>query len=367
MAQKTDVELLAQISAVIKANGNREITPALDSAIRNNVVDSKVNKNGGLILLSLLGYTTDLTPTDDKHLTPKKYVDDIVTSGAYDDTPVFYLDGSRALTGPMDAGNQNISNIDDLIVNDGGFLRNTSSNAYIRLTGAGNIELDGTSLVGNRILELDASNILVTIAKGTAYNKNFGTAVGDVLQGGTSIVLPTATTLTVASDENATTILGRAKIASPVADVMYIGHFDHCTATDYAIAHNAAGAVVFNTASGQNMFFSTGNTTRLTLSTALLTYAAVGISMTNIGAAPGSVTDTFRMYGADVVAGNAAPHFVTENGGIIKIYRETGWTLPTGTPSKAGFDTSTATLTQVAETVKAIMDYLLTNTGHLGS
>ena len=36
-----------------------------------------------------------------------------------------------------------------------------------------------------------------------------------------------------------------------------------------------------------------------------------------------STTDAFRMYSADVVAGNAAPHFRTENGAVIKIYQET--------------------------------------------
>jgi hypothetical protein len=36
-----------------------------------------------------------------------------------------------------------------------------------------------------------------------------------------------------------------------------------------------------------------------------------------------STTDAFRMYSADVVAGNAAPHFRTENGAVIKLYQET--------------------------------------------
>jgi hypothetical protein len=44
----------------------------------------------------------------------------------------------------------------------------------------------------------------------------------------------------------------------------------------------------------------------------------------NNGTAPsGNVTDSFQQYSADIVAGNAAPHFRTENGNIIKIYRET--------------------------------------------
>ena len=36
-----------------------------------------------------------------------------------------------------------------------------------------------------------------------------------------------------------------------------------------------------------------------------------------------NVTDSFQQYSADIVAGNAAPHFRTENGGIIKLYKET--------------------------------------------
>ena len=42
------------------------------------------------------------------------------------------------------------------------------------------------------------------------------------------------------------------------------------------------------------------------------------------GTAPSTnATDGYRQYSADVVAGNAAPHFRTENGAVIKIYQET--------------------------------------------
>jgi hypothetical protein len=36
-----------------------------------------------------------------------------------------------------------------------------------------------------------------------------------------------------------------------------------------------------------------------------------------------SATDSYRQYSADVTAGNAAPHFRTENGAVIKLYQET--------------------------------------------
>jgi hypothetical protein len=46
------------------------------------------------------------------------------------------------------------------------------------------------------------------------------------------------------------------------------------------------------------------------------------LMLTN-GTASTNVQDTFQLYAADITAGNAAPHFQTENGNVIKIYRET--------------------------------------------
>ena len=48
------------------------------------------------------------------------------------------------------------------------------------------------------------------------------------------------------------------------------------------------------------------------------------ISLKNAAIIPSANTgDRFMFYSADIVAGNAAPHFRTENGNIIKIYQET--------------------------------------------
>jgi hypothetical protein len=41
------------------------------------------------------------------------------------------------------------------------------------------------------------------------------------------------------------------------------------------------------------------------------------------GTAPSGAVDAFQQYSADIVAGNAAPHFRTENGSVIKLYQET--------------------------------------------
>ncbi len=42
------------------------------------------------------------------------------------------------------------------------------------------------------------------------------------------------------------------------------------------------------------------------------------------GTAPATnIADAFQQYAADIVTGNAAPHFRTENRAIIKLYQET--------------------------------------------
>jgi hypothetical protein len=43
-----------------------------------------------------------------------------------------------------------------------------------------------------------------------------------------------------------------------------------------------------------------------------------------------NITDAFQQYSADITAGNAAPHFRTENGSIIKLYREAAVTTVQG-------------------------------------
>jgi len=72
--------------------------------------------------------------------------------------------------------------------------------------------------------------------------------------------------------------------------------------------------------------------------------------------APGVLANATQIYGADIVAGNTAPHIQTESGDIIKIYSIGGWGDPTGTATRTAFDTSTVTLSDLAERVKALID-----------
>jgi hypothetical protein len=54
----------------------------------------------------------------------------------------------------------------------------------------------------------------------------------------------------------------------------------------------------------------------LTPESSLILSSTTGITYT-------ANVDSFQMYSNDIVAGNAAPHFRTENGNIIKLYQET--------------------------------------------
>ena len=71
-----------------------------------------------------------------------------------------------------------------------------------------------------------------------------------------------------------------------------------------------------------------------------------------------NITDAFQMYSNDIVAGNAAPHFRTELGDIIKLYKETTAVAASTLVSNLGVpltDTDTFdgyTLKQVVKTLK---------------
>jgi hypothetical protein len=88
------------------------------------------------------------------------------------------------------------------------------------------------------------------------------------------------------------------------------------------------GTALINTGSGGLNFLAVSQPIRFFTSTGNGTLRA---SITNDGDftqfngtnPSASTTDAFRMYSADVVAGNAAAHFRTENGAIIKLYQET--------------------------------------------
>ena len=91
---------------------------------------------------------------------------------------------------------------------------------------------------------------------------------------------------------------------------------------------------------------TSGGTTRMALNANLRMFGAgIGTSAVSVislpsGTAPTtSPADCYQVYSADVVAGNAAAHYRTENGDIVKIYSIGGWGTPTGTLTRTTFAT----------------------------
>lgn len=80
-------------------------------------------------------------------------------------------------------------------------------------------------------------------------------------------------------------------------------------------------------------------------------FIANGTAPTTTGA------DAFGMFSKDIVAGNAAPHFITENGSIIKIYQETTG-VGSATLTGGGGTTLTDTDTFDGYTLKQIVKAL---------
>jgi hypothetical protein len=98
----------------------------------------------------------------------------------------------------------------------------------------------------------------------------------------------------------------------------------------------ATGSIKMGNSVTNNLEITNGTNTiyLLTLGVAtnsnlLVGATSIGTSATNTiavvnGTAPSSsATDIFHLYSQDITAGNAAPHFRTENGAVIKLYQET--------------------------------------------
>jgi hypothetical protein len=91
----------------------------------------------------------------------------------------------------------------------------------------------------------------------------------------------------------------------------------------------------------------------------------ISVAVVKNGTAPASSpADAFQMYSADQAAGNAVPHFRTENGSIIKLYQVATYT-PTNFTTDRSFDASATTLTELANVLGTLITDLKA-TGLLG-
>jgi hypothetical protein len=411
MSIKTDAQLKTSTDAIIIVNGNREITPPLDNSLRTDIIDSKINVNGGNVVISLLGYTTELTPSDNKHFTTKKYVNDqdaivlvnanaYADSIAYDDTPVFYKDGSRDLTGSANFAN----NYTGITWTEGSSIKNVDGNIELVTTIASSIILEQaggiviTSADGNDIslnssgtFQVSAQNSINIVANTSSISI---TSTTDTTINPTTVLnLGTATTTGVSISRTGinTSILGSVSVASTttsttttngsgtfaggvgIAGTLNIGGvfkiFNGSDSTNFTPGTNGSLSIMTSHTSGDitiipdrnlNLGTSSSDAVNIGRVGAITTILGLSASFANI-AAPSASADTFKLYATDIVAGNSAPHFKTENGDVIRLYADSGWTKMTGTPEKGTFATGSITLPQLAGKVMALEAMLYDN------
>jgi hypothetical protein len=107
----------------------------------------------------------------------------------------------------------------------------------------------------------------------------------------------------------------------------------HATLPNQVDITNAlSGPIIISTNNTERMRFSADGNIGVKQTT--FGTAAVGVIAQGNGTAPTtSPADCFQLYSADITAGNAAAHFRTEGGAVVKIYQQT---TAVGTAARVG-------------------------------
>ena len=170
-----------------------------------------------------------------------------------------------------------------------------SSDGYLYNFTAGDISILNDFASGSIKLAAGASSTAhFTIAStGAATFSSTAQAAGFITSGGTgyAVINSAATTVTALRPTG-----GGSSIMSTNSNGLHI-----------AVGTQAAG----------DLILASNNTERIRLSQNGF------FSQLNATNPSASITDSYIQYSADVTAGNAAPHFRTENGAVIKLYQET--------------------------------------------
>ena len=125
------------------------------------------------------------------------------------------------------------------------------------------------------------------------------------------------TSLNVADDTDASTILGRVRLDARGTDIAYFSHYDNTATADYALFQNAAGATGLNSKNGQTTTIRCNSTVRFSVN-------ATGVSF----------------FAATPVA------------------QSTGWAV-TNVVSDKTFDANATTVDELADVVGTLITYLI--------
>jgi hypothetical protein len=266
-----------------------------------------------------------------------------------------------------------------------GFLKKTGDgtysidiNSYLSLAGGtltGALIATSFSGVGTALTALNASNISTGTINAARLPASYlpltgGTITGDLIS--TSATVSTSTTtgalrvasLGVTGDVNAHTVsASELKVSSSIYPAIWLNE-------SKAPTNKKLWYLVVD---GEVLQFQTRDDNGNFLGGPLTVSRAGTITTTNmiVSAATPSTSPTTgasRVTGGQGIGGdqwvggavNTATFFRVGGTQVVST-RRTGWTAPTGTPTRTTFVTSTVTLTGLAERVKALIDDLITH------
>lgn len=105
----------------------------------------------------------------------------------------------------------------------------------------------------------------VRLSRNAAGILQIGTTANNALGSLNLANLTASGTIQASQDVDSRHVFGRAVIQSFVTDNLYVSHFDHMSATNYALRQQPAGGTVLNSASGQLLQLAIGNITTVSM------------------------------------------------------------------------------------------------------
>ena len=246
---------------------------------------------------------------------------------------------------------------------DAGRVNTATQNTFVGYSsGYSNTSGQSNSVLGNQALALNVvgnNNTAIGFASLRQNVNNSNTAIGSESlryntsgSANTAIGVESLITNTIGIQNTAT---GASSLYSNTSGNNNVGDgygalvFNSTGSNNIAVGHNSgkfiADGVTSNAISNNSVFLGQatkalannqtnqivigydatglGSNTSVIGNSSTTLFKLYGAGMFENIASPSGVADNFHLYSADITAGNAAPHFRTENGAVVKIYQET--------------------------------------------
>jgi hypothetical protein len=266
---------------------------AYDSNTIFEVSNTNPNNNAELRLGGgFVTFRTGSTPTEAARIFSNGNFG--INTGATDSGEKLQVNGTAKITGASTFARITTTTSGVTLDYNSGILYHAGgSGSYYQFISGADYYISNRTATGSLVLRTQDIDRLTLASTGAATFSSTAQAAGFITSGGAGYAV-------INSASNTVTALrptgGGTSIMSTNSNGLHI-----------AVGTEAAG----------DLILATNNTGRIRLSSD--GYFSQGNGTNPIA----SITDSYIQYSADVVAGNAAPHFRTENGAIIKLYQET--------------------------------------------